>query len=152
MGGGDRPKRRKCLGLGASVQPGRTGRPDLPLHGRPRSFFTPAEVRELVDTVETTDPQAHGLPGRGWTLKKLRRWVYDKVRRLASRSLLHKILRAAGLSWKKCKKLLGKGDPDQRAAFVVRLLELYDGVVRREVLLIFIDESHFHRDLENGYT
>jgi len=30
--------------------------------------------------------------------------------------------------------------------------ELYDGVVRREVVLIFIDESHFHRDLENGYT
>ena len=92
------------------------------------------------------------MPGQGWTLKKLRRWVYGKVRRLASRSLLHKVLRAGGLSWKKCKKLLGQGDPDKRAAFLVRLLELYEAVVRGEVVLIDIDESHFHRDLENGYT
>ena len=74
------------------------------------------------------------------------------MRRLASRSLLHKVLRAGGLSWKKCKKLLGQGDPDKRAAFLVRLLELYEAVVRGEVVLIDIDESHFHRDLENGYT
>jgi hypothetical protein len=117
-----------------------------------RPFFTPANVQEIIATVETTTPQDHDIPGQGWTLKKLRRWVYDKVKRLVSRSLLHKVLRAAGLSWKKCKKLLGKGDPDQRAAFIVRLLELYDEVARGEVLLIYIDEAHVHRDLETGYT
>jgi transposase len=138
--------------LGASLQRIRPQPFDLPPHWRPRPLFTPDEVKELVDTVETTDPQAHGLPGKGWTLRKLRCWLLNKIGRLASRSLLHKILRAAGLSWKKCKKLLGKGDPDKRAAFVVRLLELYEAVIRREVVLIYIDESHFHRDLENGYT
>jgi transposase len=112
-----------------------------------------AEAVEVsVATIETTDPTAHGLPGTGWTLKKVRRWLFHTKKRWASRSLLHTILRHAGLSWKKCEKLLGKGNPDARAVFVVRLAELYEAVVRREIVLIYMYETHVHRDLENGYT
>lgn len=62
------------------------------------------------------------------------------------------MLHLAGLGWKKCKKLLGKRKADQRAAFVERFHELYGQVVRGEVLLLYLDESHFHRDLDLGYT
>jgi len=80
---------------------------------------------------------SHGLPGRGWTLKKLRRWVGEKLNRMAARTALHAMLRSAGLRWKKCKKLLGKRNPHKRAAF----LEDFVGLV---------DESHFHRDLASA--
>lgn len=99
-----------------------------------------------------SEPQTHGLPGKRWTLKKLRRWLGDKFQRLVSKATLHKILHAAQVTWKKCKKLLGQGDGEERAAFVARFLKLYEQVVRGEVVLIYVDESHFHRDLENGYT
>jgi transposase len=138
--------------LGSPLQRVRSRNSHLQTHRRPRPLFAPETIEEIVTTVETTDPKDHDLPGSGWTLKKLRRWVFAKVRRLASRTLLHKVLRVAGLSWKKCKKLLGKGDAKARAAFVVRLLELYESAVRGEVVLVYVDEAHFHRDLEMGFT
>lgn len=129
----------------------RSGCAPLPAHGRTHPPFAPEETQQIVDTVENSEPQAHGLPGRRWTLKKLRLWLGEKFQRRVSKATLHKLLHAAGLTWKKCKKLLGKGDPAKRAVFVERFLKLYDEVVRGEVVLIYIDESHFHRDLENGY-
>ena len=63
-----------------------------------------------------------------------------------------KILHGAGLTWKKCKKLLGKRDPQKRSDYLERFRELYEQVIRGEVVLIYVDESHFHRDLEVGYT
>ena len=62
------------------------------------------------------------------------------------------MLRAAKLSWKKCKKLLGKRNPQKREAFMERFLKLYHQVALKEIVLIYVDESHFHRDLEIGYT
>jgi transposase len=92
------------------------------------------------------------LPGSGWTLKKLRQWVGKALQRTVSRSTLQKMLRAARLSWKKCKKFLGKRNPQKRAAFMEQFLSVYDQVIREEIVLLFIDESHFHRDLEIGYS
>jgi len=83
--------------------------------------------------VVDSEPQTHGLPGKRWTLKKLRRWLGDKFQRLVSKATLHKILHAAQVTWKKCKKLLGQGDGEERAAFVARFLKLYEQVVRGEV-------------------
>ena len=100
----------------------------------------------------TTEPKAHGLPGRGWTLKKLRQWVAHTLKRAVSRSALHGMLAAAGLSWKKCKKLLGRRNPQKRAAFLGRFAGLFDRVHRREVVLIYVDESHVHRDLDLGWS
>ena len=62
------------------------------------------------------------------------------------------MLTAAGLSWKKCKKLLGKRNPHKRAAFLTRFIGLYERVTRREVLLVYVDESHFHRDMDLGWS
>ncbi len=63
-----------------------------------------------------------------------------------------RLLHEADLSWKKCKKLLGKRNAAKRAAFMARFHELYAEVARGDVLLLYIDESHFHRDLDLGYT
>jgi transposase len=92
------------------------------------------------------------LPGSGWTLKKLRQWVSQALHRDVSRSTLRKMLQAARLSWKKCKKFLGKRNPTKRAAFMERFLGVYAQVVRQEITLVYIDESHFPRDLEIGYS
>lgn len=69
-----------------------------------------------------------------------------------SLNTIRSALKRAGLSWKKCKKLLGKGSADLRAAYVKWFVELYDAMARGEATIIYIDESHFHRDLDLGYT
>jgi transposase len=109
-------------------------------------------VKKVVEVVETTTPADHGLPGYGWTLKKLREWVSRQMNRVLSKSTFHAMLRAAGMSWKKCKKLLGKANPEKRQAFLDRFGALYDRVRTKEVVLVYIDEAHLHRDLDLGYT
>ena len=109
-------------------------------------------VQQIVETIRQSEPNIYGIPGRGWTLKKLQRWVAEKVKKVVSRSTLHAMLHAADLSWKKCKKLLGKRNPTKRAAFMERFASLYERVVHRDVVLIYVDESHFHRDMDLGYT
>jgi len=92
------------------------------------------------------------LPGHGWTLKKLRRWVADKLGKSVSRTMLRTILKAAGLSWKKCKKLLAKADAAKRAAFVAQFQTLYERMCRGELRLVYLDEAHVHQDMDLGYT
>jgi transposase len=106
----------------------------------------------IVQTVERSVPRDHGLPGSDWTLKKLACWLGEKYQRVASRNAIRRVLREAGLTWKKCKKLLGKRDRQRRADYLERFRELYEQVRRGEVVLVYVDESHFHRDLEVGYT
>ena len=144
--GRDRPR------LGASLQRARPGRPELPPHRRALPPFTPRQAQQLVDVVETTDPSSHGLPGHNWTVKKLKEWVFRTFGRVASRNGLRRVLRGAGLTWKKVKKLLGKAKPEKRAAHIQQLLRLFAGVCDGEVVLIYVDEVHVHRDLDHGYT
>jgi len=70
----------------------------------------------------------------------------------ASRSTIRRMLKQARMSWKKVKKMLGKANPDKRAAHVEQLKELYKDVCSGEVILVYIDEAHFHRDMDLGYT
>ena len=72
--------------------------------------------------------------------------------RRAGRNSLRRVLRQAKLSWKKVKKLLGKADPQKRAAHVQQLLGLFAGVCGGEIILLYIDEVHIHRDVDLGYT
>lgn len=65
---------------------------------------------------------------------------------------MSKVLRRLGLSYRKAKKLLGKADPQARQAFIDEFKSLYEQMVQREIVLIYIDEAHFHRDLDLGYT
>jgi transposase len=92
------------------------------------------------------------LPGHGWTLKKLRRWVEGKLGRPVSRTTLRTLLKNSGLSWKKCKKLLSKANPQQRAAFVSQFQQLFERLCQGEIRLVYLDEAHLHQDLDLGYT
>jgi transposase len=101
--------------------------------------------------VNQTKPYEHQLPGYGWTLKKLRRWVETKLGHRVSRTTLRTLLKQAGLSWKKCKKVLGKAKPQQRAEFVAQFQGWFEQVCQGKVRLIYVDEAHFHQDLALGY-
>jgi transposase InsO family protein len=70
----------------------------------------------------------------------------------AGHNSVRRVLRRAGLTWKKVKKLLGKAKPQQRAAHVEQLQRLFAAVCAGEVLLLYADEVHVHRDLDLGYT
>ena len=85
-------------------------------------------------------------------MKKLKEWVRRAFGRMISRNGLRRVLRGAGLTWKKVKKLLGKAKPEKRAAHIRRLLQLVTGVCDGQVVLIYVDEVHVHRDLDHGYT
>jgi DDE superfamily endonuclease/Winged helix-turn helix len=102
--------------------------------------------------VENSSPAEHGLPGRGWTLKKLKQWAFETFGRVAGRNGIRRVLRQAKLTWKKVKKLLGKAKPEKRAAHVDELRELFAEVCDGEVVLVYVDEVHIHRDLDLGYT
>jgi hypothetical protein len=106
----------------------------------------------IVSTVATTEPLGHGLPGHGWTLKKLRRWMQAVFGRCVSRSSLRALLKTGGLSWKKCKKLLKKADPQQRAAYVEQFQALFERMCGGTVRLVYVDQAHLHQDLDLGYT
>jgi transposase len=78
--------------------------------------------------------------------------VLESFGQLMGRNAIRRLLLAAKLSWKKIKKLLAKANPQKRAEHITRLEELFAQVCRDEVTLIYIDESHFHQDLDEGYT
>ena len=72
--------------------------------------------------------------------------------RQVSRNTLRTLLKQAGLSWKKCKKLLTRGQPEQRAKFVEDFQQLYTRMCQEEVVVVYLDEVHVHPDMELGYT
>jgi transposase len=102
--------------------------------------------------VENTAPAAQGLPGHNWTVKKLKQWALQTFGLRAGRTTIRRVLRQAGLTWKKVKKLLGKAKPEKRAAHIQELLKLFARACDGEVILIYVDEVHVHRDLDLGYT
>ena len=72
--------------------------------------------------------------------------------RACSLGALYRIVRARNLSWKKGQKVLGKADPQRRAAFVEAFRGLFARLCRQEIRLLYIDEAHLHRDMDVGYT
>lgn len=102
--------------------------------------------------MKASEPVEHGLPGYNWSIKKLRRWVKQVFRCEVSRRTLNKLLKANRLSWKKCQKVLKKADRAKRAAYIQAFQATFALVCQGEVRLVYIDESHFHRDMDLGYT
>jgi len=143
-------RNRPCLG--PSLQSAWSQCLTLPAHWRARPLFTQEQIQKIVKQVETTDPSHEGLPGHNWTVKKLKQWVSKVFGRAVSRNTLRRILREAGLTWKKVKKLLGKAKPEKRAAHIEQLQQLFTQMCDGEIILIYVDEAHFHRDLDLGYT
>ena len=109
-------------------------------------------MKELVTTVKATQPVDHELPGHNWTLKKIQCWVEAVFQCHISRSALRKLLKRNGLSWKKCQKVLKKANAVKRAVFMQEFLAIFEQLCQGKVRLIYIDESHFHRDMDLGYT
>jgi transposase len=110
--------------------------------------FAPNQAKTVIDTIENSQPIEHGLPGRLWTLKKLKQWAAKTLGITASRNAIRRVLKSADLTWKKIKKLLGKAKPEKRAEHVKRSLGLFEEVRDREITLMYVDESHFHRDMD----
>lgn len=102
--------------------------------------------------VTATFPANHDLPGTGWTIRKIGQWCQKTLGKVASRGTWHALLHAAELSWKKCKKWLGKRDPEKRRAYLQQFDTLYQRQTDGEIALIYVDESHFHRDMDLGYS
>jgi transposase len=116
--------------------------PYLSSDRRPRPLFDQRRAQQIADAVETSRPADHGLPGSGWTLKKLKQRVLQTLGLTVSRNSIRRVLRRAKLTWKKVKKLLGKADPQKRAAHVHELLKLFSEVCDDQVILIYADEVH----------
>ena len=114
--------------------------------------FSQEQVVQIVATVKESEPNEHGLPGYNWSIKKLRSWVRQVFRCEVGRRTLNKLLQAHRLSWKKCQKVLKKADPAKRAAYIQAFQATFAQVCREEIRLVYIDESHFHRDMDLGYT
>lgn len=134
------------------LQQGRTRGNGLPPQRWTPPPFCPEERESLVEIVKEEEPVDYELPGHGWTLKKLRLWVERKLGRSVSRSTLRSLLKAAGMSWKKCKKLLARANPERRAAYVQEFQCWFERMVQGDVVLIYVDEVHIHQDMDLGYT
>lgn len=102
--------------------------------------------------LDTQTPQDVDLPGHRWTLKKLVAWIEGKCQQSVSKNAIRSCLRQSGFSWKKCKKLLAKAKPEQRRQFVAQLSEMFIQMCEGRAILIYMDEVHFHQDLDLGYS
>ncbi len=109
------------------------------------------EKKKIVKTVKTETPHDYQMPGYGWTLKKLQIWVGEKLGKRVGRTSLRRLLKQAGLSWKKSKKALSKANPEKRAEFVKRFQGWFEQVCEGQIRLIYVDEVHLHQDLQVGY-
>jgi transposase len=63
-------------------------------------------------------PVAGAAPPPRWTLKRLVGFVPDQFGRLCCRETIRAALHRLNLSWQKARKLLGRADPQRRAAFL----------------------------------
>jgi len=77
--------------------------------------------------------------------------VAEKLGRQVSRTTLRQLLKQAGLSWKKCKKVLAKANPKQRIEFVDQFQTWFEQVCQGKLRLIYVDEAHIHQDMALGY-
>ena len=75
----------------------------------------------------------------------------EKLQHRVSCTTLRSLLKQAGLSWKKSKKVLVKANPTQRAEFVARFQDWFGQLYQGKVRLIYVDEAHLHQDMELGY-
>ena len=102
--------------------------------------------------MRSTEPVDHDLPGHGWTVPKIIAYVERLLGHRPSRTNLRNLLKRHGLSWKKCRKVLRKANPEKRKAFIAQFQPLFEEVCRQGTILLYIDEAHTHRDMDLGYT
>lgn len=71
------------------------------------------------------EPLQHGLPGHGWTVKKIVCHCLQRFGLGIGRATFQQYLRQNRLSWKKYQKVLGKANAKQRAHYM-QPLQLVD--------------------------
>jgi transposase len=120
--------------------------------GGRRPFLSSAQAAEILQAVDTTQPVDHALPGHLWTVKKLRHLIHSSFGQVLSPSMIRRILKDHGYSWKKIKKFLGKANAKKRAEYVRLLLSLLEKMLDGEIILVWVDEVHVHREMDLGYT
>lgn len=79
-------------------------------------------------------------------------WIQKKCQRQVSKNTVRTLLQQTGFSWKKCKKLLAKAKPEARQQYIEKLSEMFVEMCDEKAVLIYIDEVHFHQDLDLGYS
>ena len=109
------------------------------------------EQTQILTVMERRAPEEEGLSGHGWTLKKLKVWVSKKLGYTVSRNTLRNLLKRAGFSWKKSKKLLAKAKPAVREAYVAQFERWLDQHRDEELRIVYVDEAHIHQDMNTGY-
>ncbi|GAB4190068.1 MAG: hypothetical protein Fur006_31830 [Coleofasciculaceae cyanobacterium] len=108
-------------------------------------------IRQALASAATPPQERQRLPLPRWTLKRLVVWVKQQFGIDCCRDSLRKVLKQLGFSWKKAHKLLNKGNPLKRAAFLERLQGLLNDALHQRCLLVYIDEAHIHLDTDAGY-
>lgn len=106
----------------------------------------------MTTLLQTQTPVDVDLPGRRWTLKKLVTWIQNNCQQVVSKNTVRTLLHQSGFSWKKCKKLLSKAKPEQRRQYVEQLSRMFTQMCDGQAILVYIDEAHFHQDLDLGYS
>lgn len=110
-----------------------------------------AQIYSSLELAATPPQQRKDKPLPRWTLKRLVHWVSEKFKIVVCRETIRKTLKKKGLSWKKAKKLLNKANPTKRKEFLLNLQVLFDDVLNKNHLLVYIDEAHIHLDCDLGY-
>jgi transposase len=86
-----------------------------------------------------------------WTLRRLVLWAQETLHISCCRETIRRVLHQVGLSWKKAKKMLARGNPQKRQAFVEKLQSLVAQASEEGELLVFWDEAHIEQDVQLGY-
>ena len=111
----------------------------------------------LGQEVHTAQQQAASPPVAGadpkprWTLRRLAGFVRDQFGQACCRETIRAALHRLGLSWKKARKLLGRANPERRAAFLGQLRLLLAAAQRDRHMLVYLDEAHIHQDVDLGH-
>jgi transposase len=77
--------------------------------------------------------------------------VRDRFGLCCCRETIRAALHRLALSWQKARKLLGRADPQRRAAFLEQMRPMLDGAQRDRHRLVYLDEAHIHQDADLGH-
>ena len=84
-------------------------------------------------------------------MRRLVDWVAATFSHRCCRETIRRALHRLELSWKKARKLLGRADPQRRAAFLAQAQDLLAGAQHDRHMLVYLDEAHIHQDAGLGY-
>ena len=120
--------------------------------GGRQAKLSDAEKKALLKPLTKASLSITTYLGRGWTLKKLRQWVEQKLGRSISRTALRTMLKAAGLKLEKEQESVSQSQcPAARLSMWLAFRRGMSRSLAASYDLIYVDEVHLHQDLELGY-